>query len=86
MMKMLLRLAACSALVAAVATAEETATSDVVGSKEAPGVFNIVPWKEKAVQAQKKEVDTSILRETLQPLDRDILRREIEFHRNAEQQ
>lgn len=86
MMKMLLRLAACSALVAAVANAEETAQSDVVGSKEAPGVFNIVPWKEKAVQAQKKEVDTSILRETLQPLDRDILRREIEFHRNAEQQ
>lgn len=68
------------------APAEETAQSDVVGSKEAPGVFNIVPWKEKAVQSQKKEVNTSILRETLQPLDRDILRREIEFHSNAEQQ
>lgn len=68
------------------ATADETAQSDVVGSKEAPGVFNIVPWKEKTLQPQKKEVNTSILRETLQPLDRDILRREIEFHRNAEQQ
>lgn len=68
------------------APVEETAQSDVVGSKEAPGVFNIVPWKEKTLQTQKKEVNTSILRETLQPLDRDILRREIEFHRNAEQQ
>ena len=86
MLKTLLRLVASATLLASVATAEETAQSDVVGSKEAPGVFNIVPWKEKAVQAQKKEVDTSILRETLQPLDRDILRREIEFHRNAEQQ
>ena len=86
MLKTLLRLVAGATLLASVATAEETAQSDVVGSKEAPGVFNIVPWKEKAVQAQKKEVHTSILRETLQPLDRDILRREIEFHRNAEQQ
>ncbi len=86
MMKMLVRAAACSALLAAVAGAEETAQTEVVGSKEAHGVFNVVPWQEKPAQAQKKEVQTSILRETLQPLDRDILRREVEFHRNAEQQ
>lgn len=65
--------------------AEETAQSDVIGSKEAPGIFNVVPWKEKAMQQQKREVNTSILRETLQPLDRDVLRREIEFHRSTEQ-
>ena len=53
--------------------------TDVIGSKEAPGVSNIVPWKEKAVVIPKKEVSTSILRETLQPLDRDVLRREIEL-------
>lgn len=69
----------------AAAPVDEATQSDVIGSKEAPGVFNIVPWKEKNVQQQKKEVHTSILRETLQPLDRDILRREIEFHRNSEQ-
>ena len=63
----------------------EATQSDVIGSKEAPGVFNIVPWKDKTSPTQKKEVGTSILRETLQPLDRDILLREIEFHRNAEQ-
>lgn len=71
---------------AAAAVVDEQAQSDVVGSKEAPGVFNIVPWKEKGLKPEKKEVSTSILRETLQPLDRDILRREIEFHRNATQQ
>ncbi|HCT40750.1 MAG TPA: hypothetical protein DF427_06185 [Moraxellaceae bacterium] len=63
----------------------EATQSDVIGSKEAPGVFNIVPWKDKTSPTQKKEVGTSILRETLQPLDRDILLREIEFHRNTEQ-
>lgn len=51
--------------------------TDVIGSKEAPGVFNIVPWKEKATEIPKRAVSTSILRETLQPLDRDVLRREV---------
>lgn len=63
----------------------EATQSDVIGSKEAPGVFNIVPWKDKTSSPQKKEVGTSILRETLQPLDRDILLREIEFHNNTQQ-
>jgi hypothetical protein len=53
--------------------------TDIIGSKEAPAVSNIVPWKEKAVVIPKREVNTSILRETQQPLDRDVLRREIEL-------
>jgi len=69
-----------------ITTPAPTATqSDVIGSKEAPGVFNIVPWKDKPAQIPKKEISTSILRETLQPLDRDVLLREIEFHRSIEQ-
>lgn len=72
-----------TAAASATATPAPVATeSDVIGSKEAPGVFNIVPWKDKATQIQKKEISTSILRETLQPLDRDVLLREIEFHRS----
>lgn len=54
---------------------------DVIGSQEAPTVFNVVPWKNKASMLPKKEVTTSILRETLQPLDPDVLRREIELQR-----
>ena len=42
-------------------------------------MFNIVPWKDKAAEIPKKEVNTSILRETLQPLDRDVLHREIQL-------
>ncbi|HEX6592366.1 MAG TPA: hypothetical protein VF050_10240 [Moraxellaceae bacterium] len=56
--------------------------TDVIGSKEAPAVFNIVPWKDKGMQIPKKEVNTSILRETLQPLDRDVLRREIQLQQS----
>lgn len=59
------------------------AQTDIIGNKETPGVFNVVPWKEKNAAPKKREVSTSILRETLQPLDRDVLRREIEFHRRA---
>lgn len=69
---------------AAPAASPVTTQSDVIGSKEAPGVFNIVPWKDKASQISKKEISTSILRETLQPLDRDVLLREIEFHRSID--
>lgn len=67
------------------AAAPVATQSDVIGSKEAPGVFNIVPWKDKPAQIPKKEISTSILRETLQPLDRDVLLREIEFHRSIDQ-
>jgi hypothetical protein len=55
--------------------------TDVIGTQEAPSVFNVVPWKDKASMLPKKEVTTSILRETLQPLDPDVLRREIELQR-----
>lgn len=62
----------------------DTATqTDVIGSKEAPSVFNIVPWKDKSMTTQQKRaVNTSILRETLQPLDREVLRREVKLQRS----
>ncbi len=59
---------------------------DVIGSQEAPTVFNVVPWKDKPSRLPKKEVTTSILRETLQPLDPEILRREIELQRRLSEQ
>lgn len=60
---------------------ETAGTSEVIGSQEAPGVSNIVPWKDKPSRLPKKEVTTSILRETLQPLDPEILHREIELQK-----
>ena len=64
-------------------TAKANATpitqTDVVGSKEAPAEFNIVPWKNDTTQIPKKEISASILQETLQPLDRDVLNRQIQL-------
>ncbi len=64
------------------ASAPSATQTDVIGSKEAPGVFNIVPWKDKDTEIPRKQVSTSILRETLQPLDRDVLRREIQLQKS----
>lgn len=60
--------------------------TDVIGSKEAPAVSNIVPWKDKNAVLPKKEVTTSILRETLQPLDPEVLQREILFQQSLTRQ
>lgn len=68
------------------APAAEGARIDVIGSQEAPTVFNVVPWKDKPSRVPKKEVTTSILRETLQPLDPEVLRREIELQNRLGEQ
>lgn len=51
--------------------------TDVIGSKEAPSVSNVVPWKDKSITPPKKDIGTSILKEIQDPLDQDELRREI---------
>lgn len=56
--------------------------TDVIGSQEAPAVLNVVPWKEKEIVVQKKEISTSILQETLEPMDSDVLIREIQIYQN----
>lgn len=57
----------------------------VIGSQEAPSVMNIVPWKDKAVTVEKR-TPTSFLRDrVLQPLDRDVLMREVEYYRMLDQ-
>jgi hypothetical protein len=67
-------------------TAPAAQTIDIIGTQEAPGVFNVVPWKDKASRLPKKEVTASVLRETLQPLDPEVLRREIELQKRLSEQ
>lgn len=78
--------AAAAAAPATTEPAGPVGETDVVGSKEAPSVFNIVPWKDKNAVLPKKEISTSILRETLQPLDREVLQREIQFQQSLTRQ
>ncbi len=68
---------------AAPVVASAATETDVIGSQEAPAVLNVVPWKDKAAVLPKKEINTSILREALQPLDREVLQREVLFHKNV---
>lgn len=66
---------------AAAPSTTPAAQTDIIGTQEAPSVFNVVPWKDKPSRLPKKEVTTSILRETLQPLDPEVLRREIDLQK-----
>jgi hypothetical protein len=63
-----------------------TLSTNVVGSQEAPTVLNVVPWKDKQVKLEKKNPTTSILNQVLQPLDRDVLRREVQYYRSLQEQ
>lgn len=59
--------------------------TNVIGSREAPSVTNIVPWKDKAVKVDKS-TPTSFLRDrVLKPLDREVLMREVEYYRMLDQ-
>ena len=63
--------------------AEEKGTT-IIGSEEAPTVLNVVPWKTKELGAdpwQKTDQgpSSSILDDVLQPIDRDELRREVQY-------
>lgn len=60
--------------------------TNVVGSQEAPTVMNVVPWKDKEVKLEKKSPTTTILNQVLQPLDRDVLRREVQYFRSLQEQ
>ena len=55
--------------------------TDVIGSQDAPLVLNIVPWKDKDNYLPKNPLTASVLQETLDPIDRDVVHREVDFSR-----
>lgn len=61
-------------------------STNVIGSQEAPTVLNVVPWKDKEVKVEKKSPTLSILNNLLQPLDRDVLQREVQYFRSLQEQ
>ena len=54
--------------------------TNIIGSQEAPTVLNVVPWKEREVKLERKDPTSSLLDRVLEPLDQDVLLREIEYH------
>ncbi|MFT6637302.1 hypothetical protein [Alcanivorax sp.] len=55
-------------------------STNVIGTQEAPTVLNVVPWKDREVKLEKKDPTSSLLNRVLEPLDQEVLMREIEYH------
>jgi hypothetical protein len=54
---------------------------DIIGSQDAPLELNIVPWKDKENTLPKNTLEASVLNESIDPVDRDVVRREVDFSR-----
>lgn len=65
---------------------QEEASTNVIGTQEAPTVLNVVPWKDREVKLEKKDPTSSLLNRVLEPLDQEVLMREIEYHQLLNQQ
>ena len=55
--------------------------TNIIGTQEAPTVLNVVPWKDKEVKLEKKDPTSSLLDRVLEPLDQEVLLREVEYYR-----
>jgi len=72
-----------SCLAVFVAKAEDRADlegTQILGSRELPKVLVIVPWKPPLPGDLVGRPVASLLDETLAPIDRDVFRRQIQYH------
>lgn len=58
----------------------ELDTTSVTGSRELPKVLVIVPWKRADLGDLSGKPLNSLVDDALQPLDREVFRREIDYH------
>jgi len=77
---------ACTAVSHAESDGQEEASTNVIGTQEAPTVLNVVPWKDREVKLEKKDPTSSLLNRVLEPLDQEVLMREIEYHQLLNQE
>lgn len=54
--------------------------TSIIGSRELPKVTYIVPWKKPLPGELVGRPVQSLLDEALAPVDRDVFRREVEYH------
>lgn len=66
--------------VAASADRADLEGTSIYGSSELPKVLYIVPWKKPEVGDLVGRPVTSLLDEALAPVDREVFRRQVEFH------
>lgn len=78
---------AALALVATAARAQDRAEIDqtkIIGNRELPKVLYIVPWKKPLPGQMSGKPATSVLDEVLAPVDRDVFRRQVQYHAQVE--
>lgn len=61
----------------------ELEKANIQGASELPKVLYIVPWKKAEIGDKPVKVNR-IVDEVLAPVDRDILRRQINFHEQSQ--
>jgi hypothetical protein len=86
-MKTLLMCALCC--MACVAQAQDRAdidTTKIIGNRELPKVLTIVPWKKPLPGSLTGKPMKSVLDETLAPIDREVLGRQINYGAQVQMQ
>ena len=82
-------LALTTLCVAGTAFAQDRADIDrtqIIGNRELPKVLYIVPWKKPLPGALAGRPLQSVLDEALAPVDRDVFRRQVNYHGQIEAQ
>jgi hypothetical protein len=82
-------LALTTLLVASSAFAQDRADIDrtqIIGNRELPKVLYIVPWKKPLPGDLAGRPLQSVLDEALAPVDRDVFRRQVNYHGQIEAQ
>ncbi|MDY0066970.1 MAG: hypothetical protein RBS02_11340 [Steroidobacteraceae bacterium] len=74
------RAAARAAAAPAAVDRLELDTTVVTGNRELPKVLYIVPWKKAGVGDLPGQPFNTLLDEVLEPLDRDVFRREVTYY------
>ena len=77
------------ALIAINTYAQDRADIDrtqIIGNRELPKVLYIVPWKKPLPGALAGRPLQSVLDEALAPVDRDVFRRQVNYHGQIEAQ
>ena len=57
--------------------------TQILGSRELPKVLYIVPWKPPVTGDLVGRPVESLLDEALAPVDRDVFRRQVQYHSNV---
>ena len=79
-------LAACAAAPALAQDRADIDRTQIIGNRELPKVLYIVPWKKPLPGTLSGRPVASVLDEALAPLDREVLRRQIVYHQQAQPQ